>query len=88
MLQEGAIEEVRNLPADASTSRQAIGVREIEAHLRGELTFEECLERITISTRQYAKRQRNWFRKETWLSPIDGTQSLELQLTEARKLFS
>ena len=67
MLENGAIDEVRNLPDSATTARQAIGVREIEAHLRGELNFEECLEKIATATRQYAKRQQNWFRRESWL---------------------
>ncbi len=73
MLDEGAIEEVKNLPSDAGTIRQAIGVREIEAYFAGEMTRAECLERITISTRQYAKRQRNWFRRESWLRPLDAS---------------
>lgn len=73
MLEQGAIEEVANLPQDSGTVRQAIGVKEIEAHLRGELSRKDCLERITISTRQYAKRQRNWFRRETWLTPVDAS---------------
>ena len=66
------------------TVRQAIGVKEIEAHLAGELSYEECLEKIATSTRQYAKRQRNWFRREEWLQPVEGSQSVE-QLVEAAK---
>ncbi len=82
MLEGGAIEEVKALVAGATTIRQAIGVREIEAYLAGEMTREECEERITISTRQYAKRQRNWIRREDWLRSIDGTLSLEEQVRE------
>lgn len=77
MLDHGAIDEVRNLPSDSATVRQAIGVREIEAHLHGDLSLTECQERITISTRQYAKRQRNWFRRERWLTPIDASKGLD-----------
>lgn len=80
MLEEGAIEEVRSLPQEATTIRQAIGVREIEAYLSGEMTREECEERITISTRQYAKRQRNWIRREAWLRPVDGTLPVQEQV--------
>ncbi len=80
ILEHGALQEVKNLPPTATTSRQAIGVREIEAHLRGEITYAECQEKITISTRQYAKRQRNWFRRESWLKSIDGTANLEDQV--------
>ena len=84
MLAEGAIKEVQNLPADAGTIRQAIGVREVEAHLRGELTHGECLEKITIATRQYAKRQRNWFRRESWLRGVEGELPLADHVAKVR----
>ena len=71
MIANGAIEEVAHLPAEATTAAKAIGVPEIRAHLAGDMTLEETSERITISTRQYAKRQRTWFRKEGWLTPIE-----------------
>lgn len=71
MLASGAIEEVRALPLEATTASKAIGVSEIRALLTGEMTREEAAERLTISTRQYAKRQRTWFRKEGWLTRID-----------------
>jgi len=80
MLGSGAIEEVKALPPEAGTIRQAIGVREIESYLNGNMTISECEERITISTRQYAKRQRNWFRRESWLRPIDGSLPLARQV--------
>lgn len=82
MMEEGAVEEVAALSGEAGTIRQAIGVREIEAFLRGRMTREECLERMTISTRQYAKRQRNWFRRESWLRPLEGNLASEEQVRE------
>lgn len=71
MLAQGALEEVAALPPQAPTASKAIGVSEIRAHLAGELTLAETSERITIATRQYAKRQRTWFRKEKWLTSIE-----------------
>jgi tRNA dimethylallyltransferase len=82
MFAQGVVEEVEALLKGAQTVRQAIGVREIEAYLRGELTEAECQERITISTRQYAKRQRNWFRREDWLQPVEGALPVSEQLEE------
>ena len=82
MMEGGAVEEVAGLSGVTGTIRQAIGVREIEAFLRGEMTRDECEERITISTRQYAKRQRNWFRRESWLRPLEGSLALEEQVRE------
>lgn len=53
----------RHLPVAAPVMR-AIGVREIAAFLRGELTREEALAAGKIATRQYAKRQYTWFRRQ------------------------
>ena len=70
MLDSGAIDEVAALPPDASTTCQAaIGVREIRAFLTGSIDRATCLDRLTAATRQYAKRQESWFRRETWLTP-------------------
>ena len=72
MLSKGAIEEVKDLPPDDKmpTAHKAIGIAEIRNYLSGESSLDECRERLIISTRQYAKRQRTWFRKEQWLTPV------------------
>ena len=54
---------IRNLPTLAPVMR-AIGVREISAFLQGELTREQALAAGKIATRQYAKRQYTWFRRQ------------------------
>lgn len=67
MLQQGALDEVAlmldrydpSLPAC-----KAIGVPELVAHLRGDITLDQARERTGIATRQYAKRQRTWFRSK------------------------
>ncbi|MCE8524186.1 tRNA (adenosine(37)-N6)-dimethylallyltransferase MiaA [Ruegeria pomeroyi] len=65
MLDEGALAEVAAM-ADrydpALPAFKAIGVPELMAHLRGEITLDAARERASIATRQYAKRQRSWFR--------------------------
>jgi len=59
----GAIEEVRAARETASgTARQILGWREIGEYLDGKILLEECRERLTTATRQYAKRQLTWFR--------------------------
>ncbi|PDV90293.1 tRNA (adenosine(37)-N6)-dimethylallyltransferase MiaA [Rhizobium sp. H4] len=73
MLQQGADDEVRallalGLPAEAPVMK-AIGVSQIAAMLKGEMTREEVLEKGGAATRQYAKRQMTWFRNqmdESW----------------------
>ncbi|SEO28287.1 tRNA dimethylallyltransferase [Salinihabitans flavidus] len=65
MLDQGALQEAReNLPRWDPThlSSKAIGAPELIAHLRGEITLDQARERATIATRQFAKRQRTWFR--------------------------
>lgn len=79
MLDMGALEEARaNLPGwdPARLSAKAIGAPELIAHLQGKLTLNEAREAATIATRQFAKRQRTWFRSKmkTWQrhSPSDS----------------
>lgn len=77
MFSSGAVEEVEALLAlalDPSLpAMKAIGVPEITAMLAGELEQDEAIERAVIATRQYAKRQRTWFRNRmadwNWIVP-------------------
>ena len=66
MLALGALDEVRMLQAMALDPglpvMKAIGVAELGAFLAGALSEAEAIERAIIATRQYAKRQRTWFR--------------------------
>lgn len=65
MLAEGALDEVRaTLPhwQPAQAWAKAIGAPELVAHLRGEIGLSEAAEAATLASRQYAKRQRTWFR--------------------------
>ncbi|TBA90952.1 tRNA (adenosine(37)-N6)-dimethylallyltransferase MiaA [Rhizobium ruizarguesonis] len=68
MLQQCAEDEVRallalDLPAEAPVMK-AIGVSQITAMVRGEMTRDEVLEKGAAATRQYAKRQMTWFRNQ------------------------
>ena len=53
-----------NRPAwdPAHPSSKAIGATELMAYLDGEISLETARDRAIIATRQYAKRQRTWFR--------------------------
>ena len=78
MFENGAVDEVGALLAlqlDPSLpAMKAIGVPEIAGWLAGALTEAEAIERAVIATRQYAKRQRTWFRNRmadwTWIDPL------------------
>jgi tRNA dimethylallyltransferase len=65
MMADGALTEARaNLAGwdPKRPSSRAIGGPELVSHLRGELTLEEATQAATLASRQYAKRQRTWFR--------------------------
>lgn len=65
MLDLGALDEARaNAPTWCPTlpSAKAIGAAELIAHVRGEIPIDSVREAIVTLTRQYAKRQRSWFR--------------------------
>jgi len=69
MLDGGAIEEVAALTKVSTNCEKAIGFREIRALIAGEIDRATCGELINAATRQYAKRQETWFRREKWLEP-------------------
>jgi tRNA dimethylallyltransferase len=65
MLAGGVLDEARAvLPRwdPSHLSARAIGATELIAHLRGRLTLPEARDATILATRQYAKRQRTWFR--------------------------
>lgn len=90
MLASGAIEEVAALGEVSLTACKAIGIREIRDHLSGKLSREQTIEAITIATRQYAKRQATWFRRETCYQTIclDSPSTAQSALDAALRLIS
>ena len=67
MLDQGLESEVRRLLEAGidpkTTAMQAIGYKEMAAALRGECTLEQAADRIKQASRNYAKRQLTWFRR-------------------------
>jgi tRNA dimethylallyltransferase len=69
----GLVDEVRALAAQplSRTARQALGYKELLAHLAGECSLDEALEVARRRTIAFARRQRVWFRRDpriTWLA--------------------
>lgn len=68
MLKKGAIEEVANLIHKAYNPdlpvMRALGVKELSAYIKGEITLEKAREMAIISTRQYIKRQSTFFNNQ------------------------
>ena len=67
MIENGLIQEAENNLATWNTlhpSSKAIGAHELVAYLNNKISMEQLREQIVIATRQYAKRQRTWFRSK------------------------
>jgi tRNA dimethylallyltransferase len=67
MLDGGALEEVAARSVVSTNCEKAIGFRQIRSLLDAEIDRPTCEELINAATRQYAKRQESWFRREKWL---------------------
>jgi tRNA dimethylallyltransferase len=73
MIERGWLEEVRLLDSrlsDDAPAWKSSGYRVMRSVARGELELSEARERIIIETRQYAKRQRTWFRHQLGDAPV------------------
>jgi tRNA dimethylallyltransferase len=86
MFEQGVVEEVAQMGAISPTASQMIGLREIQSLLAGSMTRKDCIAAIQQNTRNYAKRQITWFRRERgyeWLD-LSATKTL---IETALKLF-
>jgi tRNA dimethylallyltransferase len=90
----GLVEEIRALLAQGvppgAKPFESIGYREALAHIQGRLTLAEALEATTIATRQYAKRQLTWFRREpgvTWVDGFGDEPQIQRNVTEITRSF-
>ena len=95
MMRAGLLDEVQGLmdagAADALTSRQAIGYKELIDALEGRCTIGEAVDLIKLRSRRYAKRQLSWFRRDpriTWLDmdvlDADGAARLIVDALDGR----
>lgn len=66
MMENGLLDEARVCFAQLNrpTAAQAIGIKELYPYLRGERELADCVEELKLRTRQYAKRQMTWFRRD------------------------
>ena len=78
MLKNGLLGEIQELyPLKHFNALNTVGYKELFSYMDGQYTLEEAVERVKAHTRQYARRQLTWFRKEKdmkWFHPenIDG----------------
>lgn len=81
MMAHGLLDEVRSLiPYQHLNALQTVGYKELFEYFKGQVPLDEAVESIKKNTRQYAKRQLTWFRKDveyTWFAPGEGAKIKE-----------
>jgi tRNA dimethylallyltransferase len=74
MMAAGLVGEVAAiLDADgfSRSAGQALGYKEIAAHLRGEIGLDEAVDQVVVRTRQFAVRQLRWFQRDPRVTWVD-----------------
>lgn len=80
MLEQGLIEEVKNLIQKYPTfptAMQAIGYKEMVEYLKHQITKEEAIEKIKQESRRYAKRQITWFKRIPNTKELNGLEDTQ-----------
>jgi len=82
-MDDGFLNEVRALAAlpggPSASAAQALGYRELLAHLRGECSLETAIDDAVVATRRFARRQERWFRRDPRIVWLDvGGDPLEV----------
>jgi tRNA dimethylallyltransferase len=94
MFQEGLLAEVQGLLARGLSGDEkpfeSLGYKQVVAYLRGQTTLEQAQESTEIETRQYAKRQLTWFRRDPrvlWLEGFGADATVAAAALEAVRNF-
>ena len=78
----GLLEEIRQLlPFKNLNALQTVGYKELFDYLDEKISLPEAVSQIKTNTRQYAKRQMTWFKKDAaikWFSPLQVKEMIEL----------
>lgn len=91
MLENGLVNEAKDVLSNklSFTSIKAIGYKELLPYFNGEKTLDECVEKLKMETRRYAKRQITWFKRDldiNWLY-ADDYNSFEELLADAVEII-
>lgn len=90
MLEQGLIEEVKNLInkySNMPTAMQGLGYKEVKEFLDGNISKEEMIEKIKMETRRYAKRQITWFKRIENIIWLDGLNKTEENLNSIMEVY-
>ena len=87
MFEGGLLEEVKGLLARGhrkdAKAFEAVGYRQAIAHLEGQIEFEQAVSETAQKTRNYAKRQGTWFRRDAEIVWFEGFGAEEAVVTSA-----
>jgi tRNA dimethylallyltransferase len=73
MIEAGLVEEVKRLvPWKHKNTLQTVGYSEIFEYLDGNISLDQAIDLIKTNTRQYAKRQMTWFKKDQEIKWFDA----------------
>lgn len=73
MIEQGLLDEVKHVfPYRSLKALQTVGYQELFDHLEGKCSLEFAVDKIKQHTRNYAKRQITWFKKQGWDITISG----------------
>ena len=91
MLENGLVNEAKDVLSSklSFTSIKAIGYKELLPYFNGEKTLDECVEKLKMETRRYAKRQITWFKRDLdidWLY-ADEYNSFEELIADAVEII-
>ena len=90
MLEQGLIEEVKNLINKYSNmpiAMQGLGYKEVKEFLDGNISKEEMIEKIKMETRRYAKRQITWFKRIENIIWLDGLNKTEENVNSIMEVY-
>ena len=90
MLEQGLIEEVKNLInkySNMPTAMQGLGYKEVNEILDGNISKEEMIEKIKMETRRYAKRQITWFKRIENIIWLDGLNKTEENVNSIMEVY-
>lgn len=74
MIEDGLEKEARSLlPCNKLNALRTVGYNEMFQLFNGKYTLDDCIQQIKANTRQYAKRQMTWFKKDSLMNWIDKT---------------
>ena len=74
MMKAGLLEEVQSVIGyREKTALQTVGYKELFDYIDGNISLEDAVQQIKVHTRQYAKRQMTWFKKDTAIKWYDAT---------------